>query len=163
MRTHWILIVGLLAGCAGNETAETQLNELTEPEVLAVNNADTEEEEQIAPGADAGVWTISEDAKGLTEVNIQWVENAHRHEEMYRLKNNEPIYAKESTYLLDDHGGESFIWDCEYTIKNGKIARHSSNGQGKTEKEGWDPNWILEQWKRRKPVYLKKLLEESKK
>jgi hypothetical protein len=77
--------------------------------------------------------------------------------------NGELTIAYETEKFMFDGGyepQETAVWSCSYTIDEGKIIDYKSMGHGKTETDEWEPESILEEWERRKPVYLKAIKGE---
>ncbi len=67
--------------------------------------------------------------------------------EIYYIKNNKLIYAKEA--IVEYYKEGKSIWNCEYYTKNGKILATMSLGHGKTESDDWQPEEIFTMYKNR--------------
>jgi hypothetical protein len=71
------------------------------------------------------------------------------YQEIYYTENKKLIFAQETELYISENLKDTIQWNCKYFFENEKLVDLISLGHGKTEEDNWNPDLILEKFKRR--------------
>jgi len=103
-------------------------------------------------------WDICQANSQTKIITINHKKKEMKYTELYIVRHGKLVYAFEQQ--MDDREGHEWIWNCQFGIIDEKEAEVlTSHGHGKTESDNWNPNEIIEMYKKRmsqlKDIYLK--------
>lgn len=95
------------------------------------------------------IWSVCKLDNGNRIIRIESYENEIFYQEVYFELNGELRYAKETENYTPKNGFAEIKWNCKFFFENGKLITNISLGHGKTEDENWNPDSIIEMYKKR--------------
>jgi hypothetical protein len=95
------------------------------------------------------IWSVCNLKNGNRFIRIESYKNETYFQELYFEKKGKLRYAKETENYNPKNGFAEMKWNCEFFLKNGKLMTNISLGHGKTEDENWNPESIIEMYKKR--------------
>jgi len=71
------------------------------------------------------------------------------YQEIYYTENKKLIFAQETELYISKNLKDTIQWNCKYFFENEKLVDLISLGHGKTEEDNWNPDLILEKFRKR--------------
>jgi hypothetical protein len=95
------------------------------------------------------MWSICKLENGNRIFRIESYKNETFFQEIYFEQKGKLRYAKETENYNPKNGFAEMSWNCEFFLENEKLITNISLGHGKTEDENWEPESIIEMYKKR--------------
>ncbi|MGB5981681.1 MAG: hypothetical protein WBG46_06020 [Nonlabens sp.] len=95
------------------------------------------------------IWSVCRLDNGNRFISIESYQDETFFQEIYFDKSGKLRYAKEIENYTPKNGFAQMKWNCEFFFQNEELKTLISLGHGKTESESWDPEVIVEMFKKR--------------